>query len=121
MIDYEILQDIITDHELCKTQENELANVIELLKSDRLIELPCKVGDTVYTFKTYLDCDLNYECDQWQQHKCEDNKYCKHEYAIKRVGEAKFNIAMLTTLGKTVFLTKEEAEKALAELKGTEE
>lgn len=40
MIDYEILQDIITDHELCKTQENELAKVVELLKSDKLIELP---------------------------------------------------------------------------------
>lgn len=51
MIDYEILQDIITDHELCKTQENELAKVVELLKSDRLIVLPCKVGcsqGTVY-------------------------------------------------------------------------
>ena len=42
MIDYEILQDIITDHELCKTQENELAKVVELLKADRLIELPCE-------------------------------------------------------------------------------
>ena len=48
MIDYEILQDIITDHKLCKTQENELEKVVELLKADRLIELPCKVGDTVW-------------------------------------------------------------------------
>jgi hypothetical protein len=50
MIDYEILQDIITDHELCKVQENELAKVVELLKVGRLIKLPEKLvghGDPV--------------------------------------------------------------------------
>ena len=90
-----------------KEMIEKLAHYEDLEEQGRLIELPCKVGDTVYVFKTYADCELNYECDQWHSHKCEDNKYCKHEYAIKRVGEAKFNLAMLATLGKTVFITKE--------------
>jgi len=98
MIDYEILQDIITDHELCKVQENELSKVVELLKSDRLIELPCKVGDTVWKIATQRD------------------NYDDHEYKI--VMRSSFRLDFLPAMGKTIFLTKEEAEAKLAENDG---
>lgn len=114
MIDYEILQDIITDHKLCKVQENELAKVVELLKTDRLIELPCKVGEPLYKLLT----------------KCETTRYCPAEYCsecglkdvVESVAQIPFFINPIDyfneNMGKTVFLTKEEAEAKLAELKG---
>ena len=73
----------------------------ELAKADkegRLVVLPCKVGDTVWrikwTFETYPDdSELYIEPDA---------------FLLQDV----FNIS------KTVFLTREEAEKALAEREG---
>jgi len=38
---------------------------------------------------------------------------CQHEYKKYFVREAKFNHMMLEKIGKTVFLTREEAEQAL--------
>ena len=102
MIDYEILQDIITDHELCKTQKNELAKVVELLKADRLIELPCNVGDTVYWLYELPLCP---HLDGGM----------KPSYTIC---ETNFEYKDLEYLGEYVFLTKEEAEARLEELKG---
>jgi hypothetical protein len=97
MIDYEILQDIITDHELCKVQENELAKVVELLKADRLIELPCKVGDTAWTYTV---------------------SHGKYEiYDVEVVHEV-FATHIKRLWGDRYFATKEEAE---AKLKGSEE
>lgn len=97
MIDYEILQDIITDHELCKVQENELAKVVELLKVDRLIELPCKMGDTVY----------------WV---CEKIPF-KRDFTYEIVPRM-FTIFLFDRIGEDIFLTEEDAERKLAELKG---
>lgn len=107
MIDYEILQDIITDHELCKVQENELAKVVELLKSDRLIKLPCKVGDTVYV--------VDWDIIDW------DTEDFSSQTKRWFIYEDLFDVEMIYAIGKMIFPTKEEAEAKLAELKGTEE
>ena len=118
MIDYEILQDIITANELCKTQRNELAKAVELLKADRLIELPCAVGDTVY---------LVYETDEFE------NVYKEIDIGeVFAIGidenlviwiSVRYESGLkychpLDTIGKTVFLTPEEAEAKLAEMEG---
>lgn len=120
MIDYEILQDIITDHELCKTQENELAKVVELLKADRLIELPCKVGDTVY-FPTQ---DRHDEATVNSISIGEEGilvHWVQYERGVDIIELWDEDFFEISEIGKTVFLTKEEAEAKLAELKGTEE
>ena len=96
MIDYEILQDIITDHELCKVQENELAKVVEMLKSDRLIELPCLPDEIV-----------------WEVHKyypARQTMYCSYAHILESM-EAGYGIGY----------TKEEAEARLEELKNEQE
>lgn len=69
--------------------------LIELLEADRegrVAVLPCKVGDTVYTLlRTFCGADV--------------------------VGETELWWTDIPQLGKTVFLTREEAEKALEAMK----
>ncbi len=82
-----------------------------------LLRLPCKVGDTVYTLDYIYECDCDYECVEFDAYKCEEDVPCEHQYKEYRVKETKFQIQMLAVLGKTVFLTKEEASQKLAEMK----
>ena len=82
----------------------------------RYIETPCKVGDTVYIVDgttdgivegkiTRLEYNIYTTPREWITVKC------NHPFFGKL--EERNRIDLL--LGKTVFLTKEEAEKALAE------
>lgn len=66
------------------------------IENGTLIELPCKIGDTVYELERYLSCDAK---DYWE------------------IEEETFELWMLDLLGKTIFLTKSEAEDRLRELK----
>lgn len=122
-------------HEVCKLacesveREKTLARleaeVEGWAKADqegRLVVLPCKVGDTVYTVD--LDCEDNPDhtkmCFCW-------NKSCKScEKAYLRVWENRTKTVDIRSIvaemglcgedggfGKTVFLTRAEAEEAL--------
>lgn len=76
------------------------SRMVELMCADkegRVIVLPCKVGDTVYRLQ-----------------------YIEQTPRRITVGVVpiKFALIWLEEFGKTVFLTREEAEKALAELEG---
>ena len=89
-------------------------------QSENVVELPCKVGDTVY----YIYGGYYKEA-----------KYCKVSRPCKVV-EISFKLSRKRNtvlegfitdngtrysfdgIGKTVFLTKEEAEQALAKMKG---
>ena len=62
----------------------------------RLVVLPCKVGTRVY--EIYQFCG----CGAWE------------------IEEHKIKLEDLDKIGKTVFLTREEAEKALKEIKKEE-
>lgn len=74
----------------------KLTDLEDKIENGTLIELPCKVGDTVYELERYLCCDGN---DYWE------------------IEEETFELWMLDLLGKTIFLTKSEAEARLKELK----
>lgn len=88
--------------------EQALAETIELLQSHRLVELPCKVGEELF----------------WTDH-------LKYHYRLKEykfIGDSIVMVIECVELhcicrllvdehfGKTVFLTKEEAEARLKEL-----
>lgn len=77
---------------------NKLAHYEDLEEQGRLIELPCKVGDTLY----------------WVS-KC----YLRKQYAIAEVYYDTIDdiLSAKDEFGKTLFLTREEAEAKLAELK----
>lgn len=95
---------------------NKLGEYEDLEEQGRLIVLPCKVGETVYSLRRTFECDYDYDCQEYDAYKCEEGVHCEHEYKVYKVAETKFQIQMLATLGKAIFLTKEEAEKALAEM-----
>ena len=77
-----------------KKDVDKLAHYEDLEEQGRLIELPCKVGDRVY----------------------EIYRFCI--YGAWEIDEHRVTLEDLPHIGKTVFLTKEEAEAKLAELKG---
>nr|DAU67652.1 MAG TPA: hypothetical protein [Caudoviricetes sp.] len=81
-------------------EQEGVARLRELAVADkdgRCVVLPCKVGDTVYRLQ-----------------------YIEQTPRRITVGVVpiKFALIWLEELGKTVFLTREEAEKALAEMEG---
>lgn len=89
---------------LKKLHEYEIAE-----EQGLLLRLPCKVGDRVYVIVTVLDYGEI------------GDKATKTYYITER----KFELYMLSdygkyVFGKTVFLTKEEAEQKLAEMKEVE-
>lgn len=98
--------------------EQTLAETIELLQSDRLIELPCKVGKEIYVMnrgnipqRMILDKpDIRCHCakeDNLCMALCDDRKHGICAYRLKNDG---------SDIGEKVFLTKEEAEKRIKEL-----
>lgn len=63
----------------------------------KFIELPCPIGTTVYMITTSYD--------DWSG------------YDFKKIIQASFRLDMLRDFNKRFFLTREEAEKKLGELK----
>lgn len=86
-----------------------------------LLRLPCKVGDTVYCmFSRYTKCTINnkefdeYDCQGCQQDEC-DSKREKYIQDM-RAYSLDWIVTNLKNFGKTVFLTREEAEAKLKEM-----
>ena len=76
---------------------NKLGELEDLLEQGRLMELPCAVGDTV-----------------WELHAVDDF----YAVAPHRINSLAYCMLTKDRFGESVFLTKEEAEAKLAELKG---
>lgn len=89
---YGQLKDYEDIAELCGGTDR-LREFAEADKAGRCVVLPCKVGDTVYILRRAFDgADVVGETELWWDD--------------------------IPQLGKTVFLTREEAEKALEEREG---
>ena len=117
-------------------------DLLQAEKEARLVALPCKVGDTVWLLKKKCkyageDNDPWCSCDQYW-----DNVYHKHMWGCagkddegkqfdceKRdmewyAQQIEYSLALYSpniVLGKNLFLTREEAEAALAQEGGTNE
>lgn len=82
-----------------------------------LVWLPCKVGDSYFIIRKYCDehGELPYATEHWGIDCLGCSKACNGEFRIK---EERFNnvthiVTFAKSIGKTIFLTEEEAEKAL--------
>lgn len=113
----EILKNNQGDNTYYMTDE-AIQKIADVLLANGVIVPPCKVGDMVYEidkdcfgcnhFKEYWGC--NYTCKREPEGNLFDVDYDKDcKYSIS---ETPFNYALLNYIGKTVFLTKEEAEAA---------
>ncbi len=90
---------------------------------NRFVELPCKLGDTVYMIR---ECSCHVD-GRWNnpegRRKCSEKVYLgkkQRAYHCGYVTEAKFDLKHLADFGKMIFLTREEAEAALAERQASE-
>lgn len=82
---------------------NRLRELAEADKDGRLVVLPCKVGDVLYAAESAPVIPL---------HVMEVAIYLALE------GEDGGDYERISNIGKTVFLTREEAERALQEMEG---
>ena len=96
---------------------NRLAEYEDAEEQGLLLRLPCKVGDSYFAIKKF--CDEHGELEEPVEHWDSDcygcNLPCNAELEVK---EGKFNsihhiIAERKGIGVSIFLTREEAEKAL--------
>ena len=94
---------------------------------NRFIELPCKAGDTVYVLDDFIwACDCG-ECKHFEEgwydspHECRKTRTSRKPpeciEIVERTVAYKDILQYMNwdDFGKTVFLTKEEAERALKE------
>lgn len=81
-------------------------------KAGRLVVLPCKVGDTVYVIGESCDFCETYLDEPERCMRCEKGHYAE---------ERGFELWMLSELNDSIFLTRDEAEAALAQEGGTHE
>ena len=91
---------------------NRLRKFAEADRDGRVIVLPCEVGHAAYWVHNGIitDCHINrIQVNRKGVFLCLKNKKSHGAFRVD------------TCLGKTVFLTREEAEKALAERKGMNE
>ena len=104
----------------CKWNDKALKKLKELEDLEEqglLIRLPVAEGSTVYKLGYVYECEFDYDdCPMIPSYICEECEKCEHEHKNYRVEETKFKQQLIAVLGKTVFLTEEEAEAALAEM-----
>ena len=85
----------------------------DLEEQGRLIELPCKVGDMVYVISEE-------KCKYWLTAPCWNCEgTCSKEACYtpyQTINEYPFTLYMFDAFGKTVFLSREEAELVLHKL-----
>lgn len=115
--------------EYCINILTKLADYEDLEEQDRLIKLPCKVGDTVYVvtspFNVFDDIEYeeNMKDEVYESYVSSITFYeCGEQYRIYAKATNHFIGAYFREcdFGKTVFLTKSEAEAKLAEMKKNE-
>ena len=93
-----------------------ISRMVELMKADkdgRVLVLPCKVGDTVYMIERIFDI-VNGVCDEICARKVigHGGNNLNKLWLIGSGGICNVSI-FVSEFGKTVFLTRAEAEKAL--------
>ena len=97
---------------------NRLRELAEADKDGRCVVLPCRVGDTVYMIERIFDID-NGVCDEICARKVigHGGNNLNKLWLIGSGGICNVSI-FVSEFGKTVFLTREEAERALEEMEG---
>lgn len=93
---------------------DRLAELEEKIESGRLVELPCKVGDMVYEFFK------NHRPPFIQETTIEKIVITEKGLRLKLARNAFYETA-ISNLGKTLFLTREQAEARLKELQDKED
>ena len=102
------------------------SRMVELMCADkegRVIVLPCKVGDTIWvTGRDNVPREMELEAPDIRAVCTDEDNLCMTTCNRKPDGFCAYRLRNDgASIGKTVFLTREEAEKALAEMEGMKE
>lgn len=94
---------------------NRLRKFAEADRDGRVVVLPCKVGDTIYFARA--NPILQYKVTGYEMGEASISQV-RSKHVDKETGLT-FNFTFRPgSIGKTVFLSREEAEKALQEIEG---
>ena len=94
---------------------DRLRELAEADKDGRVVVLPCKVGDTIYFARAHPI--LQYKVTGYEMGEASISQV-RSKHVDKETGLT-FNFTFRPgSIGKTVFLSREEAEKALHEMEG---
>ena len=113
----ELLTDRIpkTDNPLMYVNDELVERIADYLLANGVIVPPCKVGQTVYVVSRYYAGDWEvYKCDIDSITIYEKNTFISCVANDVRFGKINFGLH-ISEIGKTVFLTREEAEAKLKE------
>ena len=93
---------------------DRLTEICAAEKDGRCVVLPCKVGDTFYTIEQqWTLCHLDNYRDEYSCQGCEEEK-CDSKKVPEIVAHKCSTVSQLAAyIGKTVFLTRPEAEAAM--------
>ena len=101
-------------------EPSRLRELAEADKDGRVVVLPCKVGDTVYTKNRVLGAD-NAIHDEICTRRIKGYSGNALNKVWLIVSGDYCNLSIFPSeFGKTVFFTREEAERAMAEMKSVE-
>ena len=97
------------DENYCGAAIDKLAEYENLEEQGRLVVLPCKVGDSYFTYSwgchgLHDDCVEQDDCDECP-HLSREIRECKFKNVVHILNAEK-------DFGKSIFLTREEAEAA---------
>ena len=110
-------------YELCECEHfhkmrNKLAEYEDLEEQGLLLKLPCKVGDVVFIVSQHLDVNTleqSHKILERRIHSTRGNRLNPLIYITTNEDGSERNFTP-SAIGKRVFLTKAEAEKALEEM-----
>lgn len=110
----ELIENNLDPIEMCKVSIalDKLKEYQNLEEQGLLLKLPCKVGDTVYSITRDFISEYIVESIRIYEHSIQFYWECTKGIYHNVVGFADFEI------GKTVFLTEQEAQAALEKMKG---
>lgn len=122
LISREALLDIVGKMPLDWEYGKAVSDIYDIIKAAPSVDaviLPCKLGDPVYMIRE-CSCYCADVHKKNKRRKCREKVYLGERlrtYHCGYVSESKFGLKHLADFGKTLFLTREEAEAALAERK----
>lgn len=106
-----IIEDILgDDYDLDRLRE-----LVQAGRKGRCVVLPCMIGDTVYVLNHHLGRVFENEVAGFSVGYQSDNRNSVSTVYVGKYGSKTFRRWKFQQFGKTVFLTREEAEAALKE------
>lgn len=97
---------------------DRLRELAEAERKGRCVVLPCMVGDNVYVLNHHLGRVFENEVAGFSVGYQSDNRNSVSTVYVGEYGSKTFRRWKFQQFGKTVFLTREEAEAALREAEG---